>query len=377
MKNLSAALTLLALLAFAFQPSTANAQGTAFTYQGQLNNGGGPAGGLYDFQFTIYDAVTKGNVVGGPLLDSDAAVTNGLFTAQLDFGASVFNGNPRWLEIGVRTNGTASFTILTNRQPITSTPYAVQSLTASAANSISASNINGTISTAQLPPSLLTNDAGSVTLSGAFTGSGAGLSNLNAPQLTGVIADARLSTNVPLLNANQTFTGANAFSQPLQLNSNVTVKGATQLNSNLTVNGNIVLNGGLNTIGAAVLRSGVTVSGISQFNGALTVAGIQFTNGYSALEGQELLRIIRGTVSATGNVLQGSGFSVGHTGGSGVYTINFANPFSGIPSVTATAVDDLARSGGIVTTNYVTIGTLTLNGAPADDAFNFIAIGPP
>ena len=38
-------------------------------------------------------------------------------------------------------------------------------------------------------------------------GDGAGLTNLNAGQLaTGTLADARLSANVALLNANQTFT---------------------------------------------------------------------------------------------------------------------------------------------------------------------------
>jgi hypothetical protein len=48
--------------------------------------------------------------------------------------------------------------------------------------------------------------------SGTFTGNGAALSNLNASQLTtGTVADARLSTNVALLNTNQTFTGSNNF----------------------------------------------------------------------------------------------------------------------------------------------------------------------
>ncbi len=31
-----------------------SAQGTAFTYQGRLNNGGSPATGLYDFRFKLY-----------------------------------------------------------------------------------------------------------------------------------------------------------------------------------------------------------------------------------------------------------------------------------------------------------------------------------
>lgn len=48
--------------------------------------------------------------------------------------------------------------------------------------------------------------------SGGFTGSGAGLTTLNASQLAnGTVADGRLSANVALLNASQTFSGANTF----------------------------------------------------------------------------------------------------------------------------------------------------------------------
>ena len=36
------------------QLSTVHAQGTAFTYQGRLNDGVNPAGGIYDLRFTIY-----------------------------------------------------------------------------------------------------------------------------------------------------------------------------------------------------------------------------------------------------------------------------------------------------------------------------------
>jgi len=55
----------------------------------------------------------------------------------------------------------------------------------------------------------LTNAAN--TLAGAFTGNGAGLTNLGAAALTGTLADARLSPNVALLNAHQVFTGSNRF----------------------------------------------------------------------------------------------------------------------------------------------------------------------
>ena len=98
------------------------AQSTAFTYQGRLNDGSGPANGVYDLRFAIYDS-TK--IIGGPLTNPAVAVSNGMFTAQMDFGAGVFDGNDRWLEIGVRTNGGGSFAALNPRQPITAAPYAI------------------------------------------------------------------------------------------------------------------------------------------------------------------------------------------------------------------------------------------------------------
>lgn len=128
--------TLLFLLPILFACTmNAPAQGTAFTYQGRLTAGGGTANGIYDLQFTIYDALSGGNIAGGPLIWTAAPVTNGLFTAGLEFGAGVFNGNARFLEVGVRTNGSASgFVALTPRQPITATPYAIFSSTAGSMN---------------------------------------------------------------------------------------------------------------------------------------------------------------------------------------------------------------------------------------------------
>ena len=82
-------LAALLALAFSLQPSAlvlAAPLGTAFTYQGKLTDGGPSANGLYDFEFTLYDAVTNGTHVGGPLPLSAVGVTNGFFTVTLDFG---------------------------------------------------------------------------------------------------------------------------------------------------------------------------------------------------------------------------------------------------------------------------------------------------
>ncbi len=104
-------------------PSTCSAQGTAFTYQGRLNDGSAPANGIYDFRFAIHDAASGGGDLA-VVTNSATAVSNGLFTVTLDFGAGVFTGADRWLDIGVRTNGDGAFTALTPWQAFTATPYA-------------------------------------------------------------------------------------------------------------------------------------------------------------------------------------------------------------------------------------------------------------
>ena len=60
------------------------AQGTAFTYQGRIVDNGATATGSYDFQFKIYDAISGGNLVAGPILSPSTAVSNGLFTLTLN-----------------------------------------------------------------------------------------------------------------------------------------------------------------------------------------------------------------------------------------------------------------------------------------------------
>ena len=93
MKTAKQILTALALLSLTGSSLTAAPLGTAFTYQGRLTSGGNPATGVYDLQLTIYDALTGGGAVGGPLTNSAVAVTNGLFMVPLDFGSGVFAGD--------------------------------------------------------------------------------------------------------------------------------------------------------------------------------------------------------------------------------------------------------------------------------------------
>jgi len=106
------------------------ALGTAFTYQGRLDTGSGPANGTYDFKFTLLDALTVGNVVAGPFAVDNVSVANGLFTASLDFGAAAFNGQARWLSVEAKAHAAIIYETLAPRQPLTPTPYALFALNA-------------------------------------------------------------------------------------------------------------------------------------------------------------------------------------------------------------------------------------------------------
>jgi trimeric autotransporter adhesin len=164
-------------LALWLAADTQPAQGTAFTYQGRLADGGAAVTGIYDLRFSLYDSTNNpGVLIAGPVTNSSVGVSNGLFTVTIDFGAGVFTGADRWLEIGTRSNGVASFTPLSPRQQLTPTPYA-----------ISAGNLNGSLSSANLSGTY----SNAVTFSNAtnsFSGSGAGLTGVNAASLGGLNA---------------------------------------------------------------------------------------------------------------------------------------------------------------------------------------------
>ena len=98
---------------------------TAFSYQGRLDDGGSPASGSYEFEFKLFDAATAGNQVGS-MVNQTVDVTNGLFLLDLDFGSDAFNGQNRYLEVGVRPAGSSDpYSIFAERQKLTATPYAL------------------------------------------------------------------------------------------------------------------------------------------------------------------------------------------------------------------------------------------------------------
>jgi hypothetical protein len=187
----SIALALPAFFTLNSQFSAAHAQGTAFTYQGQLSTNGAPANGLYDFRFRL-DNDVAGDVILGTVFTNAIPVTNGLFTTTIDFGAGILTGSNYWLEVDVRTNNTVNYTGLTPLQALTPTPYAVFANTASnVSGTVSAAQLNGFIANGNLPANPVF--SGTVT-AGSLSGNGANLTSLNANNLSsGTVPLAQLS----------------------------------------------------------------------------------------------------------------------------------------------------------------------------------------
>ena len=112
---------LMIVLAICLSASVAFAGGsTVFTYQGALAEAGEPANGLFDFEFSLWDADMGGSQIGSTQIHNAVSVADGLFLILLDFGADAFTNADRWLEVTVDT------VLLSPRQPVTRVPYAIQ-----------------------------------------------------------------------------------------------------------------------------------------------------------------------------------------------------------------------------------------------------------
>src|SRR5882724_8459304 len=123
--------------------STLFAQGTAFTYQGRLQNNGSPSSGTYNLAFWLFNTSNGGSAVAGPVITNGVMVSNGLFTVQIDFGPAMFTGAANWLQIGVETNLANGFTTLAPRQQLTPSPYAIFAESAGIASGTVVRSLNG------------------------------------------------------------------------------------------------------------------------------------------------------------------------------------------------------------------------------------------
>ena len=417
---------------------------SVFTYQGELRSGGSLAAGPYDFRFRLFDSAIGGTQIGAMLCSDNVVVADGRFTVSLDFG-TVFTGQQRFLEMEVRADGgldcanATGFVVLGSRQTLMTTPHAAFSLNAgtatTAATATNSNQLNGqpatfyqnaaNLTTGLLPIARLessvarinTNQtftgvmtfsnlansfvgafsgsgsgltgvnadlldgmdsmslgrlSGVQTWTGAnsfanatnlFTGSGAGLTGLNASNLaSGTLGDLRLSSNVALLNSLQTFNATKTFSTApafTAVGTPFTVTSLTKV-TNLNVD---LLDGIDSTAFLQSIPNPLVLTGNSGpviraqlASGSPGIACIQGNGGNFAVYGQSDYPDAYGVYGVAASGTAGVFGTTGNAIGRGVYGFNNAN--SGVAygvmgrsdSPVGTAVFGLAENHGSTTT---------------------------
>jgi hypothetical protein len=151
-------LAALLALALASAAATANAGSNptpqpltpAFTYQGELRLGSGPANGAFDLQFRLFDSL--GLQIGATITATNVAVSGGLFSVPLDFGPAQFAGERQFLEIAIRPAGSGTFETLSPRTEVTAAPYAWSAAVALANSVTTTSIVDGTVQSFDLAP---------------------------------------------------------------------------------------------------------------------------------------------------------------------------------------------------------------------------------
>ena len=109
--------------------------------------------------------------------------------------------------------------------------------------------------------------------SNIFAGNGGGLTGLNASNLTaGTLADARLSSNVPLLAGANTFTGTNTFGNTATFSNGVVVGSTVSSAFRMQVNG-----------GAGAWRGGLAAGGTTNAVVAGELSGVATLGAHNGL----------------------------------------------------------------------------------------------
>jgi hypothetical protein len=270
--------------------------GTAFTYQGSLTDGGVPATGNYDFEFSLYNAESLGTQVGSTVPKGNVPVTDGLFTVQLDFGG-VFDGTALWLQIGVAPGGSPGpYTPLTPRQALTATPYAIYASTTpwEGLAGVPAGFADGTDDGASYQNVVVVAKSG-----GDFT------------TITGALNSITASDS----NRYLIYVAPGVYNEQVTMEQYVDIQGSGELNTKITFSGSASANTGtlMGADGAelrflTVENTGASTNAIAIYNNAAAprlthvtaAAAGGTTNNYGVLNNQSSPTMTNATISASG-----------------------------------------------------------------------------
>jgi hypothetical protein len=307
--------------------TAAQAQTTSFTYQGHLTDSNNPANGNYDLQFALFDSLSGETQIGATHPLNAIAVANGGFTVQLDFGASAFPGADRFLEIGVRPAGGGAFTILSPRQQVSSTPYAIRSLNATTADTATTAT-NATNAT----------QLGGVAASQYVVTSDSRLADSRAP--TAGSANYIQNTTSPQASSNFNVSGSGTVGGNLIANGNVGI-GTTPTRARLETRGavgNTVALFGGDGAGVALIKDNPYIGFNSYYNSGWKAISPGF-GGYVGIEqgaGAMTFGVNPSASSANAAVAPIEAMRITQSGRVGIGTSNPGN-----------AVLDVEGSGGI------------------------------
>lgn len=172
---------LLALVVFTFSVRAQD----AFTYQGELISSDQAAEGNFDFRFDLYDDPDFGLLLGTLTLP-DVAVSNGIFTVDLDYNdVNLFRGGPLFVEIRVGPGGEGPSTVLSPRQALNPAPLAISAQFADHAVTTEAGAVN---SLSIVDGSVVVNDVDTSSVQGRVAGSCAGGETIRAINEDGSVA---------------------------------------------------------------------------------------------------------------------------------------------------------------------------------------------
>jgi len=241
-------------------------------------------------------------------------------------GALLTNLNASYLTSGTIPQGQLPAAVLTNGVTGALVNGTVTGNGAGLTN-LSANNLaTGTVPQGLLPVAVVTNNQSGVTLSGTFGGDGSALINLNGSSVAGgTVADAWLSTNVVLLNGNQTFTGSPVFSGSVILTNSLNTLGGMVVGT-FTGNGAGLTNlSAANLVSGTIAQSQLPATVVTNNQGNVTLTGT-FSGG-----GAGLTNLNAGTI-ATG-YLSDSRLSFNVPLLNGYQTFSGTNTFTGLTTL--------------------------------------------
>ncbi len=369
------------------------AQGTAFTYQGRLSDGGNPAHGTYDFRFQLASDPLGNNYIGSAVLTNGVPVSDGLFTASLNFGATPFNGSNYWLEVDVRTNGGGGYSALAPLQALTPVPYALYAMTPagpagpqgpdgaqgpSGASPFGLAGTNvfyldGWVGIGKTNPATALDVNGTVSAAN-FSGNGAGLTGLNGGaiangSITGVqLASGSVGNAQLAANAVRAANIANAAVGSAQVANGAVVKSVNNLRDDVTLaagaNVTIAPSGNTLTIGASGINPWQTSGSNIFYNDGRVGIGLSAPTARFEVNASTL---------GDGVKLRGNapGYSLSDAAGIPRASLGYASS-AGLYSTDALAGDSVLRAdtGNLLLQNGIFSSGLALNN-------NQVGIGTP